>query len=564
MDIHLEKPYISPRSSSSSHLSKKNKEKGDNKKIIKKDHREYTPNMHTIIIEPKSKNENGFLKDNINDPQNIFEEEFIFSLEQKIGDEIDIFEENKKKLRKHEHFFNIMGYVLTEKSCERIAMLIHYILSGIPVLLEGPTGTSKTRTALIACEYITKIINIDSKYDDSLLRFNLSEETNIDDLLMKFTGEKYSASGVKIEEGKFFRAYTRGHKLLLDSINLARKEVLECIQQALDNKVLSTELTGKGLKTYKMHPNFGIIATQNPNKGAFKNKREELGLGFLSRFQRINFPNLTKDELIEIARGLAKQNNYKGKDEILLDIISFHMDWQEKMNSFDDVQCFTIREIEGIIRALTQNKNMYDIIMTIYGARYQKVIKNKLKEQLEKYKTLKYLKPSPLSLPEEFPHCFSNDNLCETVSSVLFSLRNERHSLIIGEDESGITQVARWCADCFNKMINNENQDSYLCLCTKNLQFSDLIGKNKLCLKSDISKSNEFLKFKDGFLVKAIEEGRIVILDCINETNPKIIERLNFLLDKKNNVEEEYFDLPENTEKIRIHIHKNFRLIHAI
>ena len=126
------------------------------------------------------------------------------------------------------------------------------------------------------------------------------------------------------------------------------------------------------------------------------------------------------------------------------------MDWQEKTNSVDDVQCFTIREIEGVIRALTQKKNIYDTIMTIYGARYQKQKKNQLKEQLKKYKTLNELKSSLLSLPEEFPHCFSNDSLCETVSSVLFSLRNERHSIIVGEDESGITQVARWCADCFN------------------------------------------------------------------------------------------------------------------
>ena len=117
-----------------------------------------------------------------------------------------------------------------------------------------------------------------------------------------------------------------------------------------------------------------------------------------------------------------------------MDIISFHMDWKEKMNFIDDVQCFTIREIEGVIRALTQNKNIYDTIMTIYGVRYQKEIKNKLKEELKKNKTLKDLKPSPLSLPEEFPNCFSNDSLCETVSSILFSLTNKRHSLIIGED----------------------------------------------------------------------------------------------------------------------------------
>jgi len=389
----------------------------------------------------------------------------------------------------------------------------------------------------------------------------LSAETNIDDLLVKFTLDNNSASGLKIEEGQFFRAYTKGHKLLLDSINLARKEVLECIQQALDNKVLSTELTGIGLKKYIMHRNFGIIATQNPNKGAFINKRQELGLSFLSRFQRINFPNFTKDGLIEIAKGLAKQNNYKGNIDILIDIVSFHMDWQEKMNSVDDVQCFTIREIEGVIKALTQNKNIYDTIMTIYGARYQKKMKNQLKEELKKYKTLRNLKPSPLLLPEEFPYCFSNDSLCETVSSVLFSLRNERHSLIIGEDESGITQVARWCAECFNKIKYNENQASYLCLCTKNLKLSDLIGQTKPCPKDDNSNNNQILKFKAGFLVEAIEKGGIVVLDYINETNPKIIERLNSLLDKKNNEEEEYFDLPEDVEKLKIPTHKNFRMI---
>ena len=364
-----------------------------------------------------------------------------------------------------------------------------------------------------------------------------------------------------MEEGQFFKAYTKGHKILLDEINLAPREVLECIQQAFDNKILSVESSGKVLKKYRMHKNFGIIATQNPNKGAFANKRKELGMGFLSRFQKINFPNFTKDELIEITKGLAKQNEYKDSDDMLIDIVSFHMDWQEETNSVDDVQCFTIREIEGVIRALTKHKNIYDTLMTVYGARYQKNMKEKLKKKLKEYKTLKKLNPSILSLPEEFPHCFSNNNLCETVSSVLFSLQNQRHSIIVGEDESGITQVARWCADCFNKMMNNTEQESCLCLCTKNLQCSDLIGQTKPCPKNDKSENNEILKFKDGILVEAIEKGRTVVLDCINEANATVGERLNGLLDKKNNDEEEYFDLPENTEKLKIPIHKNFRMI---
>ena len=323
---------------------------------------------------------------------------------------------------------------------------------------------------------------------------------------------------------------------------------MSVFKQALDNKVLSIELSGRGLKKYKMNKNFGIIATQNPNKGAFANKRQELGIGFLSRFQRINFKDFTKEELIDIAEGLAKQNNYKKGKDILKDIVSFHMDWQEETNLVDDVQCFTIREIEGVIRALAQNKNLYDTIMTVYGARYQRNLKNQLKDKLKNYKTLKNLQPSPLNLPEDFPHCYQNDNLCETVSSVLFSLTNERHAIIVGEDESGITQVARWCAECFNKMMNkeqNEKNENCLCLCTKNLQCSDLIGQTKPCPKNDKSKSNEILKFIPGFLVEAIKQGKTVVLDCINETNATVVERLNSLLDKKNNESEQFFDLPE-------------------
>jgi midasin (ATPase involved in ribosome maturation) len=172
-------------------------------------------------------------------------------------------------------------------------------------------------------------LNKDSKYNNSLFRFNLSEETKIDDLLVKFAGDSNSASGLKVEEGQFFRAYTRGHKILLDEINLAPREVLECIQQALDSKILSVESPGKVLEKFQMHKNFGIIATQNPNKGLYANKRRDLGIGFLSRFQRINFPNITEDELKEIAKGLAKQNNYKGNNDILDDIFKFHMEWQK-------------------------------------------------------------------------------------------------------------------------------------------------------------------------------------------------------------------------------------------
>ena len=55
--------------------------------------------MDTIKVQPISKNENGFLKDNINNLQIICEEVSILGVFQIIDENNDILEENKKKLR---------------------------------------------------------------------------------------------------------------------------------------------------------------------------------------------------------------------------------------------------------------------------------------------------------------------------------------------------------------------------------------------------------------------------------------------------------------------------------
>ena len=89
-------------------------------------------------------------------------------------------------------FFKKQGFILTEKSMERMALLIHYILNGVPVLFEGNTGTSKTRTTLTACNYFKKFIKKDSKNKMELIRYNLSAETKIDDIIAKYVSDQKS------------------------------------------------------------------------------------------------------------------------------------------------------------------------------------------------------------------------------------------------------------------------------------------------------------------------------------------------------------------------------------
>ena len=468
----------------------------------------------------------------------------------------------KKELFSRKNFFVMNGFILTDESAERMAILIQCIKNKIPVLLEGPTGTSKTRTTLIASKYIQKFY---SKSDeDNLLRFNLSQETKIDDLISKYVGDQNSFAKIRIEDGPFLKAYRDGKILLLDEINLSQPSVLQSIQQALDNKMFSAEITGKGLVNIKMHKNFALVGTQNPNKGSFAGMRKDLPEGFLSRFQRIVFPGFTEEELINIALGLAEEAGYENenKSQIIKDIVKLHMKWQE-INK-DDIHVFTIREIENVINALKMKKELYDILLTLYGARFRKSHQKKLIELFKEFPSFKYLKPSKIKMSEEFPyfpHCFINDSLINAVKSIFFSLNNGRSVIITGDQESGLTQIARWCAKCFYKMTHNGNDNDEECfaICTSIIQVSELIGTQKT--SDNPQNSNELLVWKDGFLLKAIIEGKCAVLDSINEAPSTVNEKLNGLLDKKNNSEEEYFDVPENPLNPKIKINEHFRLI---
>ena len=141
------------------------------------------------------------------------------------------------------------NYILTEKAKERLDKLYTYISNGIPVLLEGETGTSKTLSSEIICKYIFEMRNKDNssgKDAESYIKFNLSAEVKINDLMQKFMGDKTSLSGLEIVDGPFLKAFKKGIPLILDEINLAPEEVLQCIEEALDSGEINMEISGIG------------------------------------------------------------------------------------------------------------------------------------------------------------------------------------------------------------------------------------------------------------------------------------------------------------------------------
>ena len=168
------------------------------------------------------------------------------------------------------------------------------------------------------------------------------------------------------------------YMLLLDEINLASEQVLQSIEASLDSKVISIEIPGMPLKEIEINENFCLVATQNPNKGLFANKRQNLSQKFLNKFQPIYFPTFSRDEFLQIAQGLANNFEYKGEQKLIEDLIDFHYEWSQNPDIADDVQCLTIREIAATIDAFSKGENPYDTVLTIYGARYNRTMKAKL------------------------------------------------------------------------------------------------------------------------------------------------------------------------------------------
>ncbi|KAK8841095.1 hypothetical protein M9Y10_027936 [Tritrichomonas musculus] len=282
--------------------------------------------------------------------------------------------ENYDQITKKVHNFANEGlcsksFIFTQKAIERLTTLYYYLKSGVPVLLEGPTGTSKTLSSEIICKLTRK----------QFLKFDFCSETKASDLLGRYNADVDSWAGLSMAIGPFRYAYENGCILLLNNINLASNECLKFIGDALDSKKISVEMPGMPLMEIPMHSDFRLIATQNPNKGLFAAKRQDLDPAFLSRFQIIDFPSFGKDELVEIAKGLTKSFHYNASDQFIQDLVDFHMTWSSRDDVKEDVQCFTIREIAAAVHALANGNNCYDTIMTVYGARYKKRQKENLK-----------------------------------------------------------------------------------------------------------------------------------------------------------------------------------------
>ena len=441
----------------------------------------------------------------------------------------------------------IKGYfILTEEARKRLQILYNHFKSNNPIMLEGPTGTSKTKTIQVLCD----LLNL------KLLRINLSSETTIEDLMGRLISDKdNSFSGFKYKEGAFADAYSNGKVLLLDEVNLAPNPVLQCMLTALDSDKITQSVPGIGLKTFERHKDFRIVATQNPKVGAFSATRDRLSTKFMETFQVVEFPEFSAEELSEIAHQMAKKQKYD-EEKIIDQISEFHNEWVKSEYSKRSPQCYTVRDLNISIKSISEGNSPKDVIGCFYGSRYDKetytLMENIIKR---KYPNLYKDSNEIMDLPFDFPKCFHSSSIKKAFQFAKMGVRNGKHFLLVGQEEIGLTQIAKWISSYFS----NNKKENFLFVFTPETTVADLLGRYVPSPQTN-EKSN-IMNWEDGPLTKAIKEGYSGVFTNISSAQSKVAERLNGLFDPKDTEEDYYFDLSENADNPIIKIDKNFLFV---
>ena len=372
----------------------------------------------------------------------------------------------------------------------------------------------------------------------------------------------------------YFVAYIMS-RVLLDEVNLASAETLECISTLLDGPTASITLTEHGsLEPVPRHPNFRLFACMNPATDVGK---KDLPPNIRSRFTEIDVPSpdADKDTLLSIITQYIGPNAV-GDKGIIMDIAEFHCAVKQLSESrqisdgnnhrphfsmrtltramtfaADTASAYSLRRSvwEGCLMAFTMALDMESaqLVTTVARKHLLAGVRNPrsmLTKEPSAPKTGTFVKFGPFYLEKgPLEEDLAEDYiLTPSVHQKLIDLARiiltRRFPILIeGPTSSGktssIAYLARRTGHHFVRINNHEHTDiqEYL-----GSYVSDpLTGK---------------LVFKDGLLVQALREGHWIVLDELNLAPTDVLEALNRLLDDNREL-----IIPETQEVVRPHPH---------
>ncbi|KDQ62541.1 hypothetical protein JAAARDRAFT_189845 [Jaapia argillacea MUCL 33604] len=379
-------------------------------------------------------------------------------------------------------------------------------------------------------------------------------------------------------EGPLVKALRSGHWILLDEINLASPETLECISSLLHSPTGSITLTEQGaLEPVPRHPDFRLFACMNPATDVGK---KDLPPHIRSRLTEIDVPPPDAD--LETLLSIVTQ--YIGPCAVgdkgaIMDVAEFYIAVKNlaedrriadganhrphySMRTLARALTFAsdVSSTFGLRRALWEGCLMaFTMVLDAVSAGAVTVLAQKhilagvknVRSLLARLPTLPrnlsqdaYVKFGPFylekgPLPDDVVEDYIMTPSVETKLVDLARIVTTRRFpvLIEGPTSSGKTSsieyLAKRTGHRFVRINNHEHTDIQEYLGT---YVSDPVtGK---------------LIFKDGLLVRALRNGDWIVLDELNLAPSDVLEALNRLLDDNRELV-----IPETQEVVRPHPH---------
>ncbi|GJE88492.1 midasin [Phanerochaete sordida] len=379
-------------------------------------------------------------------------------------------------------------------------------------------------------------------------------------------------------EGPLVKALRAGHWILLDEVNLASAETLECVSSLLHGPTASITLTEQGsLEPIPRHPDFRLFACMNPATDVGK---KDLPPNIRSRFTEFDVPppDADKETLLSIVaqyigpyavgdrgaimdvaefytavrtlaerREIADGSNHRPHFSMrtLARALTFAADlaasyslrralWEGCLMAFTMI---LDKQGAAVVTALAQKhilssvKNPRSLLSMVPG-----IPQGRSADEVVKFGPF-YLDRGPLpeDPAEEFIMTPSVEAKLIDLARIIVTKRFP--VLIEGPTSSGKTSsieyLARRTGHRFVRINNHEHTD-----------IQEYLGT----YVSDPATGK--LVFKDGLLVRALRNGDWIVLDELNLAPTDVLEALNRLLDDNRELV-----IPETQEVVRPHPH---------
>nr|XP_031828776.1 midasin [Nomia melanderi]XP_031828783.1 midasin [Nomia melanderi] len=354
-------------------------------------------------------------------------------------------------------------------------------------------------------------------------------------------------------EGGLVKALKNGDWVLLDEINLAAAETLDCLSGLLEHSGGSLSLLERGDKEpIKRHPDFAIFACMNPATDVGK---KDLPVGLRNRFTEFFVDELTeKSDLQLLVTSYLKDLNLP--NEKIDNIVKFYLNIRKEAetNLLDGIGHKPHYSLRTLCRALSissQNpcgnalRSLYEafclsFLTQLDSQSYPLVLKMIVKAILGN-KTASALLGTPIPRPHSVvsdsyinfagywihkgdlnPEISESYVLTETVRQNLKDLLRvvsigKMPVLLQGDTSVGKTSLITYLAKA----------SGHICVRINNHEHTDL----QEYVGTYIADSTGKLVFKEGILVDAMRKGYWIILDELNLAPSDVLEALNRVLD---------------------------------